>query len=104
MHRSLSVPRRRLVAHSSRLQPGSLGLFRIAARDGRHRHFASTGNRNPANRFYLTSTPPPAARPWAGASGFRDFPGLPVTKENRSVSHRTLPRFYRNPRMARALV
>src|ERR1035437_6651847 len=27
----------------------------------------------------------------AGASGFRDFPGLPVTKENRTGSHRTLP-------------
>jgi len=26
----------------------------------------------------------------AGALGFRDFPGLPVTKENRNGSHRTL--------------
>ena len=29
----------------------------------------------------------------AGALGFRDFPGLPVTKENRKCSHRTLPFF-----------
>lgn len=27
----------------------------------------------------------------AGALGFRDFPCLPVTKENRYGSHRTLP-------------
>jgi len=27
----------------------------------------------------------------AGALGFRDFPCLPVTKENRFGSHRTLP-------------
>lgn len=26
----------------------------------------------------------------AGALGFRDFPGLPVAKENRNGSHRTL--------------
>ena len=27
----------------------------------------------------------------AGASGFRDFPGLPVVKENRKVNHQSLP-------------
>jgi hypothetical protein len=27
----------------------------------------------------------------AGELGFRDFPGLPVMKENRIVNHRTLP-------------
>src|SRR6266568_4686368 len=28
---------------------------------------------------------------WVGASGFRDFPGSPVMKENRNGNHRTLP-------------
>lgn len=29
----------------------------------------------------------------AGAPGFRDFPGLLMTKENRNGSHQTLPHF-----------
>jgi hypothetical protein len=60
----------------------------------------SKGNRRGLERLLMPkSVPGPpvtdgALASWAGALGFRDFPGLLAAKENRNGSRRTLPSFF----------
>lgn len=73
----------------------------MAGRGSRRSLFEATAEADPDSKGEEHVGPAPGAR-WfvqgAGASGFRDFPGSPMMKENRNDSHRTpAPKYLLNP-------